>query len=88
MQITSYKAYRHREISTNSVLEDRWPINPHKVITQSRWANWTMSLPPSMATSLILRSQMPFRQDLALKCSDVTGIRWLRSHSALFNTHS
>jgi hypothetical protein len=33
----------------NFALEDRWPINPHRIITQSKWANWTMCLPTSMA---------------------------------------
>lgn len=88
MQIKSFKAHENREISMNSALEDRWPVNPQKVITQLSRANWTMCLPASMATSLILWSQMPIRQDLALKCSDVPGIRWLRIHSSSFNPHS
>lgn len=39
MQITSFKAWKHREILTNYALEDRWPINPYRIITQLGWAN-------------------------------------------------
>jgi len=33
-----FQGWKHREISTNYALEDRWPKNPHRVITQLRWA--------------------------------------------------
>ena len=79
-----FQGWKHREISTNYTLEDRWPKNPHRVITQLRWANWTICLSASMATSLTFWSQMPIGQDLALTCLDVIGIRQLKIHSSSF----
>lgn len=80
-----FQGWKHREISTNYALEDRWPKTPHRVITQLKWANWTICPPASVATSLTFLSQMSIRQELALTCLDVSGNRQLKIYSSSFN---